>query len=281
MTPTQHPFGPSRQSDSTHDSLVENFHFRLRWPAVFAGALVALLAYATLAALGLGFSGEGLRSVLRGSAGSADFGFGAALWLVVAVVASLFFGGFISGRVGGLAPVRVGRLHGLVVAALFFAFLFSQAGAVVGSLGPGLGSVAQMLSGGGAPGAQSVAAQEVLNEAIGDLALKSPAEVVVRGLATRLIRGDESGARIYLARQAGITRADAKARIETVRAQFDAAVLSAGSAAAAALTVAGWTLFAALLLGSIASAIGGGVGAARNLRASFSSLDQRPHRQAA
>lgn len=250
----------------------------VRWGAIFAGTLTALLAYATLISLGMALGGDGLQSVVNGESSARSLGVGAGIWLVASVLVSLFAGGFVAGRVAGPIAARIGRVQGIVVAGLFFALMFSQAGAVLGSIGNGLGSVASGVArgvGSAAAGVvQSDEAQSLIGDAIGDLNLKSPPETVARGVAARLIRGRDDAALTYLSRQANITRAEAQARIETVKAQFDQVITQAGDAAARAVELAGWTLFGALFFGSLCALAGGGWGAGMSLRSLALSEDE-------
>ena len=262
-------------------ALSENIHTSVRWGAIFAGTLIALLVYATLISLGMAFGGDSLQSVVRGEASAQSLGIGAGIWLVASVLLSLFAGGFVSGRVAGQVAMRVGRIQGMVVSGLFFALMFSGAGSAIGSIGNGLGSVASTVGGAAGNVAQTPEAQELIDDAIGDLNLKSSPEVVAKGVASRLIRGNDDAALNYLSRQAGITRAEAQQRIETVKAQFDQVVAQAGDTAARAVEIAGWTLFGALFLGTLFSMVGGGVGAQMNLRAPLSRADERAISKAA
>lgn len=245
----------------------------ISWGAIFAGALVSLIVYAALMALGLAFGGENLQGVIQGENSASSLGFGAAIWTVIAVLASLYVGGHISGRVAGLIPVRVGRVQGMVVAALFFALMFSQAGKVIGSLGSGLGNTLGLVGTTIGDVASSSVGQDVIQDAIGDLDLKSPPETVVKGIASRLIRGDEQAALNYLSAQAGISQQEARTRIDSFRAQFQQAVTEAGVMAARSIRVAGWTLFGALLFGTLFAMIGGGVGARMNLKSPLTETD--------
>jgi hypothetical protein len=262
-------------------ALSESIHTTVRWGAIFAGALIALLVYATLISLGMAFGGDSLQSVVTGEASAKSLGIGAAIWLVASVLLSLLAGGFVSGRVAGQVATRVGRIQGMVVSGLFFALMFSQAGAMIGSIGNGIGSVAGTVGNAAGTVAQTDEAQALIDDAIGDLNLKSPPETVAKGVASRLIRGNDDAALTYLARQAGITRAEAQARIETVKARFDQVVTQAGDSAARAVEIAGWTLFGALFLGTLFAMVGGGVGAQMNLRAPLSRADERAISQAA
>jgi hypothetical protein len=262
-------------------ALNESIHTTVRWGAIFAGALIALLVYATLISLGMAFGGDSLQNVVTGEASAKSLGIGAGIWLVASVLLSLLAGGFVSGRVAGQVATRVGRIQGMVVSGLFFALMFSQAGSMIGSIGNGIGSVAGTVGNAAGNVAQTDEAQALIDDAIGDLNLKSPPETVAKGVASRLIRGNDDAALTYLARQANITRAEAQARIETVKAQFDQAVIKAGDTAGRAVEIAGWTLFGALFLGTLFSMVGGGIGAQMNLRAPLSRADEHAISKAA
>jgi hypothetical protein len=85
-------------------ALNESIHTTVRWGAIFAGALIALLVYATLISLGMAFGGDSLQNVVTGEASAKSLGIGAGIWLVASVLLSLLAGGFVSGRVAGQHP---------------------------------------------------------------------------------------------------------------------------------------------------------------------------------
>lgn len=116
-------------------------HSSISWRAIFAGLFISLLAYVTLTFLGVALGGANLRSLLeRGGEGMAGgLGVGAGIWMLLSVLVSLFAGGYYAARGAGFIPIRIGRIQGLVVAALFFSVMFSQIGVTAGLLGPGVG----------------------------------------------------------------------------------------------------------------------------------------------
>lgn len=252
-----------------------NVQYSIRWPAVFAGAFVAFLVHATLMALGMAIGGSSLGNVIQGDATMQGFGIGAGVWIIGSILASLFVGAYVAGRVGGFVVTRIGRIQGLVVAGLFFALMFSQVGSILG----GIGNTAGFVGSAASDVAQSSEAQSLMNEALDGLNLRSPPETVASGLVSRLVRGDQEAAFTYLSRQAGVTRAEAQQRIETVRAELDQALTQAGNTAADAMKAIGWTLFGSLVLGSIFAMLGGGVGAQVNLRLPLSETDRRALRE--
>jgi hypothetical protein len=247
----------------------------IRWGAIFAGVFVALLTYSILMSLGMAIGGGSAIDVVRGEDGAQGLGIGAAIWTVLSALISLYLGGHVAGRVGGLIPTRVGSIQGLVVAGIFFAVMASQVGAVVGAAGRGLGGMAGAMGDVVSQAGESPVVEDIIGNALSDLNLRAPPEEVVRGVAARLIRGNEEGAMNYLARQAGIPPEEARQRLDSVRAQVQAALQDAGVAAARAVRTAGWTLFGALFLGTIFAMLGGSVGAQLNLRHPISASDRK------
>jgi hypothetical protein len=259
------------------DRTVEIAHSPISWPAIFAGLFVTVLIYVGLICLGLGFGGNSLYDVLQDQNNLRTVGFGAALWTIVSAMIALCSGGHVSGRVAGLIATRVGRFQGLVIASFFFVLMFTQIGLVLGALGGGLSSA---LSSIGTTAANSSIGHEIIEDAIGDLNLKAPVSEVVTGLGGRLIRGDQDGAINYLAQKSGISREDARARIESFKARFNTVLQQTVSMASQTLRSASWTLFFAILLGSLAAVSGGGFAANYNLREPVSKADNRALRAA-
>jgi hypothetical protein len=110
------------------------------WRAAFAGAFVSVLAYTILIALGVAIAVGKLRGFWQEEAVN-GFGIGSAIWTVIATSVSLFAGAYVAGRVGvrKFIEARLGWIHGAVVSALFFMFLFIQVGAALGAATRGFG----------------------------------------------------------------------------------------------------------------------------------------------
>ncbi len=244
----------------------------ISWPAIFAGLFVTALVYVALMSLGLAVGGRSLYDVVQNQESIRDLGMGAALWTVAAAIIALYSGGHVSGRVAGPISTRVGRVQGLVIASLFFVGMFTQVGLVLGGLGGGLSTA---LSTVGSTAVNSTVGQTIIEDAIGDLSLKSPTPQVVQGVATRLMAGDENAVLGYISNQAGISQDEARARLESFKAQFATTMQQAGVAAARTLRNAGWTLFFAIVLGAVAGMAGGGFAANYNLREPVSAADDR------
>ncbi len=247
-------------------------HSAINWRAIFAGLFTSFIVYIGLMSLGLAIGGSSLHDVVNNRDSARDLGIGAALWTVASAIIALYSGGHVSGRVAGMVSTRVGRIQGLVIASLFFIAMFTQAGLVLGALGGGINTA---LSAVGGSAMNSNVGQTVIEDAVSDLNLKSAPTEVVKGVATRLMAGNDEAALRYLANQAGISEAEARTRMESFRAQFTAAVQQAGTAAARTLRNAGWTLFFAILLGAIAGMVGGGIAANYNLREPISAADDK------
>lgn len=95
------------------DARVERTGFRLSWGAIVAGFVVATALQVVFTTLGaaIGFAafdpGEG--DPARG------LGIGAAIWLAVTAIVSMFVGGLTTGHLAGVLTVGDGRLHGVVM----------------------------------------------------------------------------------------------------------------------------------------------------------------------
>src|SRR5205085_7588093 len=107
---------------------------RISWGAIFAGALIALATQLVLTlirmAIGLATVNPGSGNTPSGTA----LGVGATIWLVISSLLSLFFGGYIAGRLGGTFN---GWVHGLATWAAVTVFtiilLSTAAGSLIGA----------------------------------------------------------------------------------------------------------------------------------------------------
>ncbi len=264
-----------RTPDPTFSTIDDPSYSTIKWRAVFAGVFVGLLSYMIFMSLGLALGGANLDNLIRGDTSGGGFGIGAGIWIVVSVLFSLFIGSYAAGRVSGLISNRVGRTQGVVITALFFAFVLSQVGSAIGTLGRGIGNAAGALGGAAGDLSQNAQVQDLVDDAIGDLNLKSSPEVVAKGVASRLIRGNPDSAVNYLSRQAGISPNEARTRLDSLRQDVDRTLTDAGMRAANVIQAAGWTLFGALVLGMLAGAFGGGLGAQANLRHPLDRSDRK------
>lgn len=106
---------------------------RISWGAVLAGALTSLSVLTTLTAFGAGF---GLAFPPAMGTVAREYGLGSASWMVLSGAASYFAGGWVAGRLTGIARVSESVIHGLAawsVCNLGLALLFNPS--FVGSLG--------------------------------------------------------------------------------------------------------------------------------------------------
>lgn len=243
------------------------------WGAIFSGLFTALLVHVGLMCLGLVIGGTNLLRVIEGNVEIASLGVGAALWTIVSALIALYAGGHVSGRVAGLISTRVGRIQGLVVASFFFLLMFTQAGIMVSALGSGVGNVVNTIGAGMSRMTNTQIGSEVIEDALADLNLKSSPETVVKGVAARLMRGNEDSAVTYLSNQAGLTSTEAKERLDNFKNTFLGQVREAGFATGRALRVAGWTLLISILFGGVGAMTAGGLAANYNLRAPVSKAD--------
>jgi hypothetical protein len=261
------------------DRTVAVEHSTLSWRAIFAGTLISLLTYFTLLSLGLAIGSSALQGVLQGGEGGSALGWGTGLWFIASVLVSLFVGAYAASRVSGLVTTRIGRVQGAVITALFFGFMLSQVGSLIGLAGKGVGSVVGAVSDNAGDIADNPQVQATVDDALGDLNLRSDPRTVAQGVGSRLLRGDSQGAKTYLAREAGISPADADQRINSASQKVQAYATQAAGKAAQGAKIAGWSLFGALVLGTLVSMFGGGLGAGVNLRAPLSRSDSRSIRE--
>lgn len=247
----------------------------INWKAIFAGSFVSLLIYMALLSLGLVIGSSSLENAALGTGSAQGLGVGTGIWMIASIILSIFVGSFSSSRVGGSVPIRIGRVQGLVVAALFFVFVLSQIGSAVGLLGKGIGATVASVASVTGDLSKNPQVQDLIDQALGNLNLKSPPETVAQGIASRLVQGNPEGAKNYLARQAGITPQQADAQIQELKPKVENALRKSGATAANVVKAVGWALFLSILLGSIAGSIGGSIGAAMNLRMPVSHSDEK------
>jgi len=116
---------------------------RISWGAVFAGTIVSLATLVTLYTLGTGIGLVVAPTAAAEGAGAATgLGIGAAVWMLVAGIVSYFAGGWVSGRLTGIARISESVIHGIVMWALgtvLLAFVFTSA--TIGALGAASGAI--------------------------------------------------------------------------------------------------------------------------------------------
>lgn len=135
---------------------------RISWGAVAAGTVTALALQVLLAMLGTGIGASTIDAVATGETPSATvLGGGAAIWWVVASLISLMAGGWVAGRLSGVARTAEGGMHGMLtwaVAVLAMVYLVSSAaGSLVRGAAGVLGTAATVTATGAAAAAPKIA----------------------------------------------------------------------------------------------------------------------------
>lgn len=227
------------------------------WGSLIAGLLLTLLTFSGAVALGVAFGGIGLSDGTTAQ----NAGIFTGVWFILSAVIALFAGGYFCVRLGKFRNDIVGVAHGFVIASLFVLLFLNQTATAVGWLtkaaGDAASGTAAMIGTSVNAASQNSMVTNMVEDAISDLNLKSDPQVVVTGVTSRLIRGDNEGAKNYLARQSGSTPGEVDARIAALRAQVDQAVIQAREATATAMKATGWSMFLLIVLSAISGALGG------------------------
>ncbi len=241
----------------------------ISWRSIAAGLIFSIICYVALTALGVAVMGASADQLIgngtKVNAGS-GFAMGAGIWTIVSVLISLMVGGYFAARISNLVTGKMGGAQGVVIASLFFSLLLYGAGNAIGAIGKGMGNAAKAMSGSTDTLFSSQIVQDTVEQSFEGLNLKSSPEIVARGLAARILRGDDEGARNYLAYQAGVPVSEVESRIATMKEQATAGMTKAASATAQGMQAAGWTVFLSLVLGLFACVVGGLLGARANTR---------------
>lgn len=233
----------------------------LSWRSVFAGILISIMSYMILSSLGVGIVGLASQAAIENERGGIAIATGAGLWMGLSAIVSLFAGSYFAVRISKNVTYRIGAAHGLVVASSFFIILTFLATSAVGSLSMGLGNLVSGMGQGAAALGTNPRIQDTINTAMGNENFKSDPKVVNEGIAVRLLRGDVESAKAYYAYQTGQSRAEVSAKIDQLRAEFEATAKEAGDKAAEVLSGTGLSLFVTFVLGFLAAGIGGRVAA--------------------
>lgn len=111
------------------------FHTLISWPAVIAGAVVAIAVGAMLNLLGVALGAASINPYDLTTGEAKAFSAGAGAWIAVANALALFVGGFVASRVAKFSDHHKGYLHGLAVWALAFIIaLFLAGSSAVGGI---------------------------------------------------------------------------------------------------------------------------------------------------
>lgn len=270
---------------------------RISWGAIFAGVVVALATQLLLSMLGVGI-GLSLVNPAQGNLPDAsNFGIGAGIWWGITYLIALFAGGYVSARLAGRLSSWDGALHGILIWAFTMLVTFYLLGTALGSvLGGAFNLVGTTLSTAGqglrsavpqvgqatglTPDRMQQMAQQLLSAQPTNTDPKSltrdQAQQQIAALLPRLALGgdqaNQARERItaIVAAQLNISTEEANNRLNQLQGQAQQmAQQAAGGArqaadtAAAGMSRASFAAFAALVLGAIAAAWGGYVGARR------------------
>lgn len=238
----------------------------ISWPATFAGLAVSLVSFILFLSIAVALGGIALdRETSVGDAG----GF-AGIAVVIASLLAAFVGAYFATRCARFFSQAQGAAQGFLVGAVLTSFLVIQVFTLAGSLGAAaaktLGAGAAVMGAGAAAAAESPMVRDVIEDQMAGMNLKSQPGVVIQGVASRLLRGQQDSAKNYLADQAGLTPEQADEQIIILQGQIDAAAAQARQAASAALRATGWSLTLVVLLSLIGSVLGGLFGATLNTR---------------
>jgi len=261
--------------ESARDSL------SVHWRAVFAGLFVTFLVYLMCMSLGLAFGAGAIKEAIQSDESLRGIAIGAGVWTLGSVLVALFLGSYASGRVSGIIATRVGYTQGAVITSLFFIAMLTQIGSTVGFAARGLSSLSASAVSSTLNGvARNPQLRAVIEDNISDLKIDTQPSAM-NGLVTRLLRGDTDSATKFLAAQAKVSPAIAKARIDAMSDQFKIVLTQISERAASAAARLGLTAFVTILLGTLSAMLGGGTGALVNLRKPIDRVDVRALRQPA
>jgi hypothetical protein len=236
-----------------------DLHPAFSWKAVIAGSFISLFVFAILMSLGLAIGGVSLTDGVT-LKNSGTFG---GLWIIISVLISLFAGGYFTARISNFVSPWIGMAEGAVLAALFMGLVLWQAVGLAGFITRSAGSMIGGAVQAGAPVVQSagnnmdIGVSNIIEDNMADVQFKTDAKTVMSGVASRMIRGNPDSAKAYLARNTNLTPAQIDAKVADLNTRLQAAANDARVAAAHAMQVSGWSLFAMLVLALIGAVFGG------------------------
>ncbi len=267
----------------------------MSWGAIIAGALVALMTTLLLTLL---FAGIGLQSLNPATEQNpaAGLGTGSIVAIVVTNLLSLFFGGWVTGRLARLPRRGDSFLHGILtwtVLTILTIFLVSSAvGRLVGGatslLGNTLSTVTQSAAAAAPDSAQGVtgalnqipgvdALQGQVDQFLEQAGVQNPEQAgqELIGLVTARVQAGESltspAAReeltTFLTDNSDLTEAEIDQQVQEFGQQVDQAqqqVVETTEEVAGISGTAALGAFAALLIGAIIAALGAAAGTPKN-----------------
>jgi hypothetical protein len=261
--------------------------------AVLSGAIVSIVVLFLLSLFGVGVGLATVDTAPGGddTPGAAAFSIGAAIWGVITFLIALFAGGWIAGRLAGDPKKLDGLLHGVVTWALATVIFMWLTASAVSSIIGGAFSLAGTVVSTTAQGAQTAASGQsgdaisnVLQQAVPweqiqqrvEQALPADVELDRQTLMSAFRQfvtggGDRQAVIDVLVNQGGMTQEQADSTLQNLESEYNQAVQEAqqqasqtAEAASAAVSSAAFWTFVALLIGGLAAAGGGWLGAPRD-----------------
>lgn len=227
---------------------------RISWGAVFAGTIVAIMVSLVLGLLGIGI-GAATINPMSEQQPAQGLGMGAAIWWAITTLIAFFVGGYVAGRLAGVARRIDAMLHGIVTWGLATLFTLFLLGSAIGQLIGGTTSLLQGL-------AQSPATTRI-QEPAGSQNWKESAKA---RLKEQLQKDGKTAAEADRAVEEWSQSLQRGEIPEGAGAEVEQAAREAGSTVASGASKAAWGAFTVMILGALAGAFGGRIGISRDLR---------------
>lgn len=265
---------------------------RVSWGAIIAGLVFALVTQFVLSLLGVAI-GASTFEPYNAENQAKGFGIGAAIWVGLSSIISIFVGAWVAGRLSGGPRKTDGMLHGLATwgaTTLLTLFLLTTA---VGTLIGGTASLLGKAVTSGAKTADNTTGGDLKQQAMnmisqgtltptgrsgeGQNSLPAQAQQnpeLAAALTSMFAKGgaaadpqDRDKAINALASQGTMSREEAASSVDRwnqqylqTKAQAGQKIREAGDVAATGIAATAWSAFAILLLSAIAAALGGWLG---------------------
>jgi hypothetical protein len=248
---------------------------RISWGAVFAGTIVALVAQLLFTMLGLAI-GLTFIEPLTGQTPWQGISIGAGIWWVVSALISLFLGGWAAGRLAGMPLRQDAILHGILawglVTFISFYLVITGVGAVIGG---SLNVVQQGMQSVGGIGSVAPQAADMLSqpEVARILREAGSGQDLSAALQQFLQEGSEANRQTViniLTERTQMSEAEARdtlAQLEQKYQQMRQGTAEVTQDVTSAVAMSAWWTFFAMLAGVVAAAVGGALGAPRDLPA--------------
>jgi hypothetical protein len=258
-------------NSETVDVVSTTESFSVHWRAVFAGFFLSGLVYMILTSIGVAIGAGQAQEVLQSSGTAEAVARGLGIWMLASILVSLFVGCYAASRASGLIATRVGYIQGAVITSLFLSAMIIEGGALLSS---SLGSIKNAVAGVSQNLMDSPAVTNAIEDALGDTELKSPPNVVVSGVISRMVNSDSQSVVDYLSAQTGMSEEEAAARYQDMKARVTTTANDLGQKAADLTRKTAWFASVLMLLGTVFGMFGGALGAQMNMRKPVDSLDR-------